>query len=82
MADMPEGEPRVVQLDAATTLQERMALADVKERASAGRAQMIEDYLTNRVLVLATHNTQLMAANEAIAAKVGELEAAIKGEGE
>ena len=59
-----------VQLDPSATLQEIMALADVRARAAAGAAQMIEDYLKNRVLVLATHNTELMQANETMAARL------------
>lgn len=73
-------DPNIVHLDAATTLRVRMDIAEVKERASAGRAQMIEDYLTNQLLIAATQNTQLKAANEVLTAKVDDLEAASNGQ--
>lgn len=68
MADAKtEAEPRSVSLDPSATLQEIVGLNEVKARAQAEAAQKVEDYLRNRVLVLATERSQLMAANQQMA---------------
>jgi len=64
-----KAEDKALQLDPTATLQEIMQLGEVK----LGAARSVEDYLRNRVLVLATHNAQLSAANAELTAKVAQL---------
>jgi hypothetical protein len=62
-------DPPTMQLDPTATLQEVMQLAKVE----ADAARTVQDYLKNRVLVLATQNSQLMAANTVLADQLGTL---------
>lgn len=76
---MADEQQASITLDPTVTLRELMELNEVKARAAAGAARMVEDYLKNRVLVLATQGHGLMTANLDIAGKLGEMEAQMDG---
>lgn len=77
--DAPQDPLPSIKLDPVATLEELTRLNEIKARAAAGAARMVEDYLRERVLVLATGRAELMAANTQMAERFGALSTEIDG---
>lgn len=71
-------ETPTTKLDPATAIREAMQrqLHDVKLRADDGAKRMVEDHLLERVVILGTQNSELLAANETLTKMAGEMSAA------